>query len=153
MRAPRYRSCDWSRDHISNNKVCDKIKSEIIKYYQNSEAHILINDLFKTGEFMNDTKLDNFGNSQIANPLYFKDFICEKSNWIKGVVACELDNKYQLGLSRRATIPHSEVVSFVHKYAKHWKTTQSVLERNSVVFLNYAGHWYVLIPYEKNIGL
>lgn len=141
------------KDTISGNNVCNKIKSEMINYYKNTHAHSMIKDLFKTGEFMDDTKINDFGNSHVANPLYFKDFICEKSNWVKNVVACECENTYQIGLTRRGTCTHAKVVSFVHKCNKHSQTTQSVLKRNSIVFLNYASHWYVLMPYEKSIGL
>tara|TARA_Y100000389_G_C17291346_1_gene428190 strand:- start:177 stop:683 length:507 start_codon:yes stop_codon:yes gene_type:complete len=141
------------KDAVSGNNVCNKIKSEIIQYYKNTHASTMIEDLFKTGGFMDDTKINDFGNSHIANPLYFKDFICQKSNWIKNVVACECENTYQIGLSKRGTCTHSKVVSFVHKSTKHSQTTQSVLKRNSVVFLNHASHWYVLMPYEKSIGL
>jgi|APSaa5957512535_1039671.scaffolds.fasta_scaffold17911_2 hypothetical protein len=141
------------KDVVSGNNVCNKIKSEITQYYNNTHAYKMIKDLFKTGGFMDDTNINEFGNSHIANPLYFKDFIFEKSKWIKDVVACECENTYQIGLSRRGTCTHSKVVSFVHKSTKHKKTTESVLKRNAVIFLNYASHWYVLMPYEKSIGL
>jgi len=141
------------RDVLSGNNVSHKIKSEILQYYKGTHASNMIQDLYKTGSFMDDTKLNEFGNSHIANPLYFKDFICKKSPWIKNVVSCECENTYQIGLSRRGTCTHSKIVSFVHKYAKHSKTTESVLKRNSIVFLNYASHWYVLMPYERSIGL
>jgi len=141
------------RDAVSGNNVCHKIECELIKYYKNTESQNMIKDLFKTGEFMKDTKIKEFGESHVSNPLYFKDFICEKSAWIENVVACECENTYQIGLTRRNTCTHSKVVAFVHKSTKHSQTTQSVLARNSVIFLNYARHWYALIPYEKSIGL
>lgn len=146
-------ACGYT-DAVSGNNVCNEIKSEIIQYYKNTHASSMIKDLFKTGGFMDDTKINDFGNSHIANPLYFKDFICEKSNWIRNVIAFELqDTNKQLRLTRRGTCTHEKVVSCVHKHTKHSQTIQSVLKRNSVVFLNYASHWYVLVPYEKSIGL
>jgi len=141
------------KDALSGNNVCDKIKSEILKYYKGTHASNMIKDLFDTGSFMTDKKIDEFGNSNVANPLYFRDFICEKSHWIKNVVACECENTQELGLSRRGTCTHLKIVAFVHKSTKHLKTTQSVVKRDSVIFLNCASHWYVLLPYEKSIGL
>lgn len=141
------------KDALSGNNVCKNIKSDIIQYYKGTHASNMIRELFETGDFMNNVKLNKFGDSHIANPLYFKEFICKKSNWIKNVLACECENTCQIGLSRRGTCTHSKIVSFVHKALKHAKTTDSVVKRDSVIFLNYAGHWYVLMPYEKSIGL
>ena len=141
------------KDEASGNNVCHKIENEILKHYEGTQASSMIQELFNTGSFMKDTKLEEFGKSHIANPMYFKDFICKKSKWVNNVIACECESTYQIGLSKRNTCTHSKIVSFVHKYTKHSKTIESVLKRNLVIFLTNSSHWYVLLPYEKSIGL
>ena len=137
-----------------NNNVAHKIKSDLLEYYQ-GHVHVsdMIKKLFETGDFMNDQKIPEFGDSNIANPVYFKDFICEKSSWAKTVVACELDHIQEMGLCRRNTCPHLKLVSFVNKTNKHTQTTQSICKREAIVFVLYTNHWYVLMPYERSIGL
>ena len=141
------------KDAASGNNVCNRIKSDLLNFYAGTQAATMINDLFTTGNFMNDTNITDFGDSNIANPLYFKDFICAKSPWVKNVVAFKLECKEEIGISRRCTCNHSKILSFVHRTAGHNKTTQAILKRCAVIFLNYSNHWYVLIPYEKSIGL
>lgn len=137
----------------SGNDVCNKIKLELINYYKDTPAENMIKDLFESGSFMNDTNSKDFGDVHIANPVYFKDFIIEKSHWIKDVIACECENAERLGLSKRRACTHSRVVAFVHKSTNHTKTVHSVLNRSTIIFLNSATHWFVLIPYERSIGL
>lgn len=131
----------------------NKIKSDLLQYYRGTQASMMIDDLFNSGSFMTDTHIKGFGDSNVANPLYFKDFICEKSPWIKTVIACQCENREELNVSKRQTSPHNTIVSFIHKYIRHQSTVNSVLRRDAVIFLNYASHWYVLLPYERSLGL
>ena len=137
----------------TGNDVGGEIRSELLAFYAGTHAARLIAALFASGDFAADEAVEGFGGSHIANPLYFSDFIRERSPWIKDVVACECGGGEQVGLSGRQTCPHARVVSFVHRRTKHARTTTSVLRRDAVVFLNCSSHWYVLLPYERSIGL
>jgi|SaaInlV_125m_DNA_1040241.scaffolds.fasta_scaffold12107_5 hypothetical protein len=130
-----------------------QIKRELLLYYKNTPAEELIRDLIESGDFMKNKEIQEFGESHVANPLYFKDFILEKSEWIDEVFASECEDADQICLSSRRTCPHSKVVSFVHKKSGRRQTTMAVLRRNAVIFLNCSRHWYVLMPYEKTLPL
>ncbi len=141
------------RSRSTEHDVCDLIKSDLTMFYEGTEAARLISRLYRSGAFEVDERVEGFGDAHIANPLYFKDFLRQKSPWIQEVVSCECESFGQVGLSSRDVCPHHNVVSFIHRRLRHSRTTTCVSKRDAVIFLNNSSHWYVLIPYERSVGL
>lgn len=124
---------------------------KLLAFYQKTQAGGLIKTLYQRGNFYEDHDVAGFGNAHVANPLEFREFIMREAPWITRVVACECD---AIPRMNRMTLTHEDTLSLVHRTnARHKPTTRTVAARKAVVFLNVSSHWYVLLPFEKSIGL
>lgn len=125
------------------------IKHDILKFYRNTPAQNMIEQLFHDGEYRRLYHYKGFTRAHVANPLEFRDFIYSKSPWASRVIIIT----EQLDFSSRLTIPHYRLAQHIHNTQRHAKTTQSVLQRKAVIFVHHDGHWSVLLPYEFSMPL